>query len=62
MSSVRFKAIGEVLNRKSLEVKLPSVKTSEYLGINVFDSRKMQEYLSGEAYKKVMDSFHWVSE
>ena len=47
MSSIRFKAIGEVINRKPVDVQLPSVKTSDYFGINVFDSRKMQEYLSG---------------
>ncbi|MGM0504419.1 MAG: glutamine synthetase III [Bacteroidota bacterium] len=56
MSSIRFKAIGEVLNRKPVDVELPSVKTSDYFGINVFDRRKMQEYLSGEAYQKVMEA------
>ncbi|MFO7829163.1 MAG: glutamine synthetase III [Bacteroidales bacterium] len=56
MSSIRFKAIGEVLNRKPVDVNLPSVKTSEYFGVNVFDQNKMQEYLSREAYHKVLEA------
>lgn len=56
MATVRFKALEEVLNRKPVDVELPSVKTSEYFGINVFDRYKMQEYLSREAYQSVVDS------
>jgi glutamine synthetase len=49
MATIRFKAIEEVLNRKPIDVKLPSAKTSDYFGENVFDNYKMQEYLSQEA-------------
>ena len=58
MATIRFKAIEEVLNRKPVEVTLPSVKTSEYFGENVFDKYKMQEYLSREAYKNVIESIN----
>ncbi|MBU8891487.1 MAG: glutamine synthetase III [Bacteroidales bacterium] len=58
MSTIRFKAIEEVLNRKPVDVTLPSVKTSEYFGENVFDKYKMQEYLSHEAYKNVVESIN----
>ena len=58
MAIIRFKAIEEVLNRKPVEVTLPSVKTSEYFGENVFDKYKMQEYLSHEAYKNVIESIN----
>ncbi len=58
MATIRFKAIEEVLKRKPVEVKLPSVKTSEYFGENVFDKYKMQEYLSQEAYQNVIESIN----
>ncbi len=58
MGVIRFKALDEALSRNPVEVKLPSVKTSEYFGVNVFDCRKMQEYLSLEAYKCVTDSIY----
>ncbi len=56
MSTIRFKTIEEVLKRKPLEVELPSVKTSRYFGENVFDTRKMQEYLSRESYENVLEA------
>ncbi|MFP4620833.1 MAG: glutamine synthetase III [Bacteroidales bacterium] len=56
MSTVRFKAIEEVLKRQPLEVELPAVKTSRYFGENVFDKKKMQEYLSKEAYDNVLEA------
>lgn len=58
MATVRFKALEEVLNRKPVDVELPSVKTSEYFGINVFDKNKMQEYLSREAYESVVQAIN----
>jgi glutamine synthetase len=56
MSTIRFRAIEEVLKRQPLEVELPSVKTSRYFGENVFDTQKMQEYLSKEAYDNVLEA------
>ncbi|MBI9055713.1 MAG: glutamine synthetase III [Bacteroidales bacterium] len=58
MATIRFKAIEEVLNRKPVDVNLPSIKTSEYFGENVFDNFKMQEYLSSEAYRNVIESIN----
>lgn len=58
MPKLRFKALEDVLTRQPLEVKLPSVKTSEYFGVNVFDQIKMQEYLSTEAYQHVLTSIN----
>ncbi|MBL6962682.1 MAG: glutamine synthetase III [Bacteroidetes bacterium] len=53
MSHLRFSALEDIRKRKAVEVQLPSVKTSEYFGSNVFDLKKMQEYLSEEAYESV---------
>src|SRR6056297_1932925 len=54
MSTIRFKSIEKVLERTSVPVELPSVKTSKYFGENVFNQQKMQEYLSREAYENVL--------
>ena len=53
MPVLRFKAMEDVLNRKARNVELPSVKTSDYYGINVFNHNKMQSYLSREAFSEV---------
>ena len=37
-------------------VESPSVKTSEYFAINVFNKKRMQEYLSQEAFSSVMEA------
>ncbi|NOQ23774.1 MAG: glutamine synthetase type III [Bacteroidales bacterium] len=58
MATIRFKAIEEVSKRKPVDVTLPSVKTSEYFGENVFNDYKMQEYLSHEAYQNVIESIN----
>ncbi|MCG8410482.1 MAG: glutamine synthetase III [Bacteroidales bacterium] len=58
MATIRFKAIEEVLNRQPIDVQLPSVKTSDYFGENVFGKFEMQEYLSGEAYQNVIESIN----
>src|SRR5882762_3609770 len=54
MSNIRFKALQDVLSRTIPEVKPPSSKISDYFGANVFDKKKMKEYLSTEAYQSVM--------
>jgi glutamine synthetase len=56
MSHLRFSALEDIRKRRKIDVELPSVKTSEYFGINVFDLKKMQEYLSEAAYKSVKDA------
>ena len=56
MSKMRFFALQELANRKPLKVIPPSKKLSDYYGSHVFDRKKMQEYLSKEAYKAVTDA------
>ncbi|MDR6940822.1 glutamine synthetase III family protein [Mucilaginibacter pocheonensis] len=56
MSNIRFKALQDVLSRSIPEVKPPSSKISDYFGSNVFDKKKMKEYLSTEAYEGIVNS------
>ncbi len=53
MSSLRFLALKELLNREVKSVEFPSASASEYFGVNVFDKAKMQKYLSKEVYIKL---------
>ena len=56
MSTFRFKALEDVLERQAKYVEFPSEKASEYYATNVFTQETMQEYLPKEAYKSVMAS------
>jgi glutamine synthetase len=56
MPNIRFQALQAVLNRTAPEVKMPSAKISEFFGANVFDKKKMKEYLSTEAYQSIVNS------
>ncbi len=56
MSNLRFKALNAVLTRTIPEVKTPSSKISEFFGSNVFDKKKMKEFLSKEAYQSIVNS------
>ena len=56
MPILRFKAMEDVINRTPQKVEKPSLKASEYFGINVFDYEKMRSYLSKEAYQEVMEA------
>ena len=56
MSNIRFKALQDVLSRITPEVKPPSSKISDYFGANVFDKKKMKEFLSTEAYQGIINS------
>ncbi|WP_295719858.1 glutamine synthetase III [Mucilaginibacter sp.] len=56
MSNIRFKALQDVLSRTIPEVKPPAAKISDYFGANVFDKKKMKEYLSTEAYQGIVNS------
>jgi len=56
MPNIRFKALQDVLSRTIPEVKPPAAKISEYFGANVFDKKKMKEYLSTEAYQGIVNS------
>jgi glutamine synthetase len=56
MGTLRFNALEKAITRQPLEVKAPSAKTSEYYGMNVFNRKRMQEYLSQEAFDNVMEA------
>jgi glutamine synthetase len=56
MSNIRFQALQTVLTRTIPEFKAPSAKASEYYGTNVFDKKKMREFLSKEAYESIISS------
>jgi glutamine synthetase len=58
MAIIRFKALEESLHRSPVIYEAPSNLVSEYFGQNVFDKKKMQKYLSTEAYEHVMDAIH----
>jgi glutamine synthetase len=56
MSNIRFDALRAIQNRVIPEVKIPAQKISEYYGANVFDKKKMKEYLSTDAYQSIISS------
>lgn len=56
MSTIRFKALEDVLERKPKHVEFPSNKASNYYATNVFSQETMREYLPKEAYESVMAS------
>ena len=58
MSTFRFKALEDVLDRQPKHVEFPSHKASEYYATNVFTQETMREYLPKEAYKSVMASIN----
>ncbi len=56
MSNIRFIALEATLNRKRSEFKLPERKVSEYFGEMTFNREAMQEYLTREAYQKLINT------
>lgn len=56
MSTLRFEALKQTLNRKPVDVTLPSESISAYYGSFVFNQKAMREFLSKEAYNAVMDA------
>ncbi|WP_461451835.1 glutamine synthetase III family protein [Mucilaginibacter sp.] len=56
MSNIRFQALRAVQSRAIPEVKVPSQKISDFFGANVFDKKKMKEYLSTDAYQGIINS------
>ncbi len=54
MSTLRFKAIETVLNRKSVKVNLPSNKISDYYNSRVFNDAAMKNFLDKESYDAVV--------
>jgi glutamine synthetase len=56
MKSLRTNALKEAQNRVSPEVIAPSVKISEFFGSNVFDKKKMKDFLSKDVYEKLISA------
>jgi glutamine synthetase len=56
MVSIRFKALEEVMNRKSVQVQEPQNRVADYFGINTFGKDAMREYMSEEAYNSVIEA------
>src|SRR6201996_6196898 len=56
MPNIRFQALQAVLTRTIPEIKTPSLKISDFFGVNVFDIKKMKELLSKEAYQSIVNS------
>src|SRR5690554_300512 len=58
MSSFRFKALENVMNRKPIHVETPSAKISDYFAKRVFNMDKMREYLVDDAVEAVNESMN----
>lgn len=56
MANLRFPALNAALTRNIPEVKAPSPKISDYFAQNVFDKKKMKEFLSREAFESINNS------
>jgi len=55
MSNYRFKALEVTLSRKRKSLDLPKDKVSTYFGELTFNRKAMQEFLTREAYQKLID-------
>jgi glutamine synthetase len=55
MAQIRFFALRDAYNRQPVAIEYPQKKTSDYFGVNVFNRKTMQEYLSSHAYNGVME-------
>jgi glutamine synthetase len=53
MRTLRTIALKEAQSRISPEVSAPSTKISEFFGCNVFDKKKMKDFLSPEVFEKL---------
>src|SRR5471030_1722179 len=56
MANIRFQALQAVLTSAISEVKIPAPKISDFFAANVFDKKKMKEYLSTEAFQGIVNS------
>lgn len=57
MENFRFKALGLTLSRRAdKHTAVPSNKISDYYGEMTFNEPAMREYLTGEAYKKLVNA------
>ncbi|WP_432713779.1 glutamine synthetase III [Pedobacter sp.] len=58
MNTLRTAALKEAQSRISPEVSAPSTKISEFFGCNVFDKKKMKDFLSKEVFEKLSSSIN----
>ena len=58
MKSLRTIALKEAQNREIPEINAPSTKISDFYGSNVFDKKKMKEYLSKDVFEKLISSIN----
>lgn len=54
MSTLRFKSVEEASSHKAVKVELPAERVEHYYGCQVFDRRKMFEYLSQDVYSALI--------
>ncbi|XLS30307.1 glutamine synthetase III [Flavobacteriaceae bacterium M23B6Z8] len=55
MSTIRFKAVQETLNRHAVNID-ETAKRSELFGANVFDETSMRQYMTKDAFNSVQDA------
>jgi len=55
MSTLRFHAVKETLNRKPIKIE-ETERRSSIFGNNVFNEATMRQFLTKEAYKSVIDA------
>lgn len=58
MKNSRSNALIEAQNRKTPEITSGFDKISSFYGVNVFDKKKMKDYLSKEVYEKLINSIN----
>ena len=58
MSTLRFKALEEIVNRSPQYIHENGSKVSDYFGEKVFNRSKMQQYLSAEAFEMVENAIN----
>jgi len=56
MSSLRFKAVEEASEHKTVVVEIPKERPSSYYGNKVFNRKKMFEYLPRETFESLIDA------
>ncbi len=58
MSTIRFNALKETLNRNPIEIK-ESMRRSDAFATNVFNADAMRQHMTSQAYKSVMDAIEF---
>ena len=54
-NNLRFQVVEEAFKKRSLDVKVPNERPSEYFGKYVFNRQKMYKYLPKDIYDKMID-------